>query len=205
MRTGLSQQALSKLTGISQQAIHKLESGKSKKTSYVVELAQALQVTPEWLQSGSNQLKMVGAANMGSIAHAMRHPIPVLDWSDPIKWHNAHSKEHFIQDYSPLPNHNAHGLTSYALKVIDDSMTSPMPNSISFREGSYVVVDADKKPYNEDFVVVAMPEPSVAVLRQYITEGDRILLKPLNPHYAVLDMPNDAKVCGVAIEHRIAL
>jgi len=49
---GISQQELSKLSGISQQIISRLESKKAEGTTSIVGLANALQVTPEWLQTG---------------------------------------------------------------------------------------------------------------------------------------------------------
>jgi transcriptional regulator with XRE-family HTH domain len=49
---GMSQQQLSKLSGISQQIISRLESKKAEGTTGIVALANALKVTPEWLQTG---------------------------------------------------------------------------------------------------------------------------------------------------------
>lgn len=51
---GLSQKKLAAQTGIAQQTIHSLESGRSHSTKALVKLAQVLQTTPEWLDSGIN-------------------------------------------------------------------------------------------------------------------------------------------------------
>lgn len=49
---GLSQKALAELAGIAQQTIHSLESGRTHSTKALVKLAQVLQTTPDWLDSG---------------------------------------------------------------------------------------------------------------------------------------------------------
>jgi len=56
---GISQQELSKLSGISQQIISRLESKKAEGTTSIVGLANALKVTPEWLQFGKESMARV--------------------------------------------------------------------------------------------------------------------------------------------------
>lgn len=50
----LSQAALAEAVGISQVAIHNLASGKTTKTSKLLQLAKALQCNPDWLENGGN-------------------------------------------------------------------------------------------------------------------------------------------------------
>ena len=49
---GLTQLELAKRVGVSQQAIQQLEDGVIKRPRYMVELALALGVSPEWLLNG---------------------------------------------------------------------------------------------------------------------------------------------------------
>lgn len=49
---GLSQQELAKLTGIGQSSIGQIENGRNKSTTKILELAKALQTTPEYLMHG---------------------------------------------------------------------------------------------------------------------------------------------------------
>lgn len=49
---GLSQQELAKLTGMAQSAIGQIENGRNKRTTKILELAEALQTTPEYLLNG---------------------------------------------------------------------------------------------------------------------------------------------------------
>lgn len=50
----LSQAELANAVGVSQVAIHNLASGKTTKTSHLLQLAKALQCSPEWLENGGN-------------------------------------------------------------------------------------------------------------------------------------------------------
>ncbi|MCB1667614.1 MAG: helix-turn-helix transcriptional regulator [Porticoccaceae bacterium] len=52
-QAGLSQRQLASLAGLTQQMISKLEKGRSRSTSGIISIAQALQVSPEWLWLGS--------------------------------------------------------------------------------------------------------------------------------------------------------
>lgn len=52
---GLKQAQLGEMVGISQTAIHLMEQRDSKSSKFVVELAQALGVTAEWLKNGGEQ------------------------------------------------------------------------------------------------------------------------------------------------------
>lgn len=54
---GLSQKALGELIGVSQAAIQKIEVGKAKETTKILDLANALKVRPEWLSSGSGEMR----------------------------------------------------------------------------------------------------------------------------------------------------
>ncbi|WP_241170045.1 S24 family peptidase [Serratia marcescens] len=54
---GLSQKALGELIGVSQAAIQKIEVGKAKETTKILDLANALEVRPEWLSSGSGEMR----------------------------------------------------------------------------------------------------------------------------------------------------
>lgn len=54
---GLSQKALGELVGVSQAAIQKIETEKAQSTNKILELAQALNVTPEWLNFGDGPMQ----------------------------------------------------------------------------------------------------------------------------------------------------
>ncbi|EDM4075291.1 transcriptional regulator [Salmonella enterica subsp. enterica serovar Infantis] len=51
----LTQAQLAELSGTKQQTIHQVESGLTKRPRFLVELAQALNVTPLWLLYGNRK------------------------------------------------------------------------------------------------------------------------------------------------------
>lgn len=57
---GLTQKALADLVGVSQAAIQKIETGKASQTTKIIELANALNVRPEWLSNGSDEMQSAG-------------------------------------------------------------------------------------------------------------------------------------------------
>jgi len=57
--SGLSQDQLARLVGISQPAIQKMVAGKTHGSRKLVEIASALKVRPEWLSSGSGEMRAI--------------------------------------------------------------------------------------------------------------------------------------------------
>lgn len=55
----LSQQEVAARAGISQPTYYKIESGKTKRTTYLHELAKVLGVTPEWLATGEGEMNAI--------------------------------------------------------------------------------------------------------------------------------------------------
>ncbi|WP_323842539.1 MULTISPECIES: helix-turn-helix transcriptional regulator [unclassified Moraxella] len=55
-KAGLSQSKVAEAVGISQPTYQALESGKVQKTSYMMEIANALQVSPNWLATGQGEM-----------------------------------------------------------------------------------------------------------------------------------------------------
>ena len=51
----LSQRQLAELAGLTQQMISKLENGRSRSTAGIISIAQALNVSPEWLWLGTEK------------------------------------------------------------------------------------------------------------------------------------------------------
>jgi len=65
---GVGQRQLSATSGVSQANISKLCSGKSERTSYVVELATALGVNPSWLATGDGEMLVGGTVESAADA-----------------------------------------------------------------------------------------------------------------------------------------
>ena len=55
LKAKLTQVALSNLSGVSQARISAIEKGVQETSSYIIELAEGLGVTPQWLKTGENR------------------------------------------------------------------------------------------------------------------------------------------------------
>jgi SOS-response transcriptional repressor LexA len=82
--------------------------------------------------------------------------------------------------------------TSYALKVIGDSMSPRFP------EGMILIVDPDLAAIHNDFVI-AKNGDNEATFKQLIRDGADWYLKPINPAYPIKSAEN-TEVIGVVIQ-----
>jgi SOS-response transcriptional repressor LexA len=89
---------------------------------------------------------------------------------------------------------------SYALKISGDSMTPTIP------EGSIIIVDPLRQAENGQIVVIRQNGDSEATVKRLVIDGSKKYLKPDNERYPLLEMLEDANICGVAVAfHRSLL
>ncbi len=80
---------------------------------------------------------------------------------------------------------------TYALRVRGDSMEPKFP------DGCIIIVEPEELADNGKFVVVRQNGDTEATFKQFIQDGSRRYLKPLNPRYPIMEMTEDAVFCGV--------
>ena len=192
----LSQEALASRVGIKQQAVQRIEVGKVKSTGYVVQLARALGVTPDWLALGEEPLAL--ALNIAetraiySVAQTSQAPLLSLQDIDemqilPLKtWTGTF-----------LPVLNLESDHCFALQLKDNSMSSGAVDTVSFCKNDYIIAEANRQPKSNDFVIAKLPDSAQAAFRRYVVEKAQVLLQPLNPQYATVAMKPEIKICGV--------
>jgi SOS-response transcriptional repressor LexA len=93
----------------------------------------------------------------------------------------------------------AGGPHTYALRVIGDSMTSPIPQERSYPSGSVVIVDPDKPVFNGSKVIAKIPGDDEVTFKVFKKDAGRRYLVPLNSQYPVIEMSEDMIICGVVI------
>jgi Peptidase S24-like len=87
---------------------------------------------------------------------------------------------------------------AYAMRVESDAMQNKGAGP-SFPMGSRVVVDPDIEARSGAIVLAKFTNDDLC-LRRFIVEGKRRYLVPLNDAYDVIDLPADARICGVAVQ-----
>jgi SOS-response transcriptional repressor LexA len=72
--------------------------------------------------------------------------------------------------------------------------------SPEFKKGDQIVIDPDKIPVSNNFVVVRLLETNENILRQYVVDGSKIHLIALNPLYEKITTTADKIfVLGVVV------
>ena len=194
---GLSQEKLGELAGLDQTVISKLERGDVQETSRIAELAHALSCDALWLATGKEER---ARRHAGDAPHAAREPtmhavslkgkVPLISYVAAGSWNDAVDNlapgdaEQWVDTTVPVKRH------TYALRVEGDSMEPRFPN------GAILIVEPEAEPKNGSFVIVRQ-NGTDATFKQLIADGGMWYLKPVNPRYPIMQLGQDAVLCGV--------
>ena len=99
----------------------------------------------------------------------------------------------------PVPIH-AH---TFALRVVGDSMTSPVAGQKTYPAGCIIVVEPDAVTDLDSLagrmVVVRHNGDREATFKKLVRDGARFYLHPLNPQYEKLELTPDSVIVGVVV------
>lgn len=193
LELGLSQDELAARSGTTQQSIVNVETGKTKSPRNILELAKALNVSPEYLKDGddSSNISYVGA-------RASKGHYPLISWVNAGCWLEAiepYRKEDI--DVWPETTVNASD-GAFWLRVKGDSMTSPVGFTVP--EGMIILVDPEKEPASGKLVVAKLENENEATFKQYMVDAGRTYLKALNPHHPPTIINGNCKIIGVVVD-----
>jgi SOS-response transcriptional repressor LexA len=193
---GISQAELAKRAGLSQTTISDIERGRNDGSREVVDLAKALQCSPEHLVHGGH----VPNIQHGITLDPNRRGYPIISYVQAGAWREiVDSFPRGGADEYILAN-SSYGPHTFALRIIGNSMEP------EFREGDVVVVDPDVRPDPGNFVV-ARNDEEAATFKKYrprgIIDGVEVFeLVPLNPDYAVMRSDQQPiQIIGTMVEH----
>lgn len=195
---GITQEGLAERVGLSQVAVHKiLKGGKTRK---ILKLAAALECSPEWLENGTPPQHVIdhgGNTNNVYVLGRANSTMPLIGWVQAGAW--CESPDQFAPGDAEkwLPRPPNAGPRSYALRVQNDSMTSPYPGQRTYPEGTIIYVDPDKPVHNGARVVARAG--GEYTFKSYVEDTGRKYLRPLNPAYPTIDITEDVHICGVVI------
>lgn len=203
-KLNLTQDDLADAVGCSVDMIRKLEQGARKSTTLIVKLANALQVSPSWLDAGNiendSESNILFSRSRARVEQPLSNynvlpleksikTVPLLSFvqaGDFIEaFEDLELTEQIVTD-APIKKH------TYALRVSGDSM-EPV-----FKEGMIVIVEPELSPIPGDFVI-AKNGDNEATLKQLVKDGADWYLKPLNAQYPTKDA-SKYEVIGVVIQ-----
>lgn len=194
----LTQAQLAKLAGIPQSTVGQIENGRNKTTTKLIELAAALQTTPEYLVHGISK-----GDNVSTPIPLQTRLIPVISWVQAGNWSNV------VDIYQPgdadkwVTTSRPHSSSTFALYVRGESMHNPGFRE-SFEEGDIILVDPALEWRHGSLVIArqGIGEDIEATFKKLILEDGQYFLKALNPNWENRIMPvtEDTVICGVVFE-----
>lgn len=189
---GRTQKELAENIGITQQSVQYLCSGKARSSKDINKIARFLNVSAEWLESGTNEVREQNPPYA-------QFPVPVFTIAD-----LDNSRESTLS----LPCPFEHSSQAFALKIEGDPATAnPMHPQYgrAYPVGSIVFADpalADQCE-NNDIVIAELTERpnKVTAFRQLYREAGTEALRPLNPQFPMTTEPFRivAKVIGAIL------
>tara|TARA_R110000868_G_scaffold392875_1_gene663692 strand:+ start:8510 stop:9172 length:663 start_codon:yes stop_codon:yes gene_type:complete len=194
MRKHMTQQQLASQVGIKQQAVQRIEAGKVKSTSYVVQIAHALDVSPDWLALGPGDepvtRHLVAEENADHTAEPGQVPL--------IEWHQLHDVPHARDNArTKVPTCIPVSSKAFALRVNDDSMVCSDGNKTSLHRNDILIIDPSKSASDNNFVLARIPQTAI---RQFVSDDNGGYLKALNHKYESVTCDFEHKAIGVVTE-----
>lgn len=194
---GLSQAALGESVNLSQSAIGHLEKAIRRDTPKIHEIADALGVTVEWLETGKGNKYQTNVTPLSNKSN--NDPVPVISWVAAGSFASIELvPDDELLKWVPCPV--PHSKNTFALKVVGVSMENPNGKP-SFEDGDIIYVDPERCPENKSFVIVTLEGSSQATFKQLIIELDGKYIQPLNPnwHEKIIKINGNAIINGVVI------
>lgn len=193
LEMGLSQDELATRSKTTQQSIVNVETGKTKSPRNLLDLAKALNVSPEYLKDG------VEAGNVSYVGiKESKGQYPLVSWVSAGCWLEAvepYRKDEI--DVWPETTVDA-SENSFWLRVKGDSMTSPVGFTVP--EGMIILVDPEREPASGKLVVAKLENENEATFKQYMIDAGRCYLKALNPHHPPTIINGNCKIIGVVVD-----
>lgn len=191
---GMTQEELAAKMGLTRGAItHYLAGRRVPPLNQFEKLAAVLKVDPSWLQFGYAVAPAKKSLIKESKEIKKQHLIPILSWDQALKADQLKQKD--IHEW--VPHFYCDNANWFALKVKGDSMIAPAGYGKSFQEGDLIIIDPKINPKNGNFVIALLPKSKEAIFKQYVLDGDKIYLKPLNPQYPIIEINKRTHILGV--------
>ncbi|WP_367399158.1 LexA family protein [Halomonas sp. FL8] len=200
---GLTQSQLGKVVGVRQATISELEKGESRSSAYLVQIAHACGVNPDWLATGRGDMHDTvpespapAASNVREGPSNIRH-VPEISWVQAGCWTEVSEYSLDLADVPHWPCPVSCSERTFALRVEGDSMAP------YFVPGTIIFVDPEVMPISGKKVVAMLSDSDSekATFKQFIEDGDQKMLKAMNPNWPQPYIPinGNCRIVGTVI------
>ncbi|MDE8603927.1 LexA family transcriptional regulator [Marinomonas sp. RSW2] len=168
-------------------------------------LAKIFKTTPTWILNGKDYTANIPLSSNVAEAPAQYNTksLPVLSQVQAGGWMEALDYRSLGNDIEWEDAPSRASDNSFWLRVVGDSMTSPV--GISIPEGMLILVDPDIAPENGKLVVVKLDGTDEATFKKLAIDAGMKFLKPLNPTYPTIPINGNCQILGVVIEAKFKL
>ncbi|OOZ63939.1 transcriptional regulator [Solemya velum gill symbiont] len=171
--TGVTQSELARRIGIKQQSISQICSGKSARSRYTMQIAEALRVNAHWLATGDGEIGL-GVGNV-EVGPDIKGRIPLINWVQAGDWTEiaegfAHED---AEEWREVTGKAHEGC--FALRVKGDSMVVARLDDSKEATFKQLVIDGEQKylkPLNPQYPAIPINGNCtiIGVVRQAIID-----------------------------------
>lgn len=188
------QHHLASKANITKQNVQQWLDGGGASSKKATILAKILKTTVQWLVDGEGKPSLTSIKTDVKELEIIDETLiinkyPLLEWGD-INEQGVIVNMQLMERSDKQYETNHSGENCFGLVVNSESMAP------EFKKGEQILVDRDKEPINESYVVIQLKKEGLPVLRQLINDGGDRFLRVLNP-----DWPN--KFEALTSEHVI--
>lgn len=200
-----SQRELAQRVGVSHVTVSQWESDIMKiKGENLYKLAKVINVSARWLLDGKGSQAPDIESNLENAPFPPKtKKLPIISsvqagcWSEAIDYNDISDHLNWEDAPESASDH------AFWLRVVGDSMTSPM--GISIVEGMLILVDPDIAPESGCLVVAKLDGTDEATFKKLVIDAGMKFLKPLNPSYPSITINGNCRIIGVVKEVKLKL
>lgn len=208
---GLSQgqvaQAVSNMLGgeiFRQQSYAAIESGRTKHSKYLPQIARVLSLSPDALDPTQAkdfvQQSVMPHADRASVIGPAVRKLPVIGsvvagaWCEAIDNFQPGDAEEWIDAPGPV------GPNAFVLRIEGVSMCNPA-DAVSFNDGDKVVIDPSREAKSGDFVVAKLTGSNAVTFKRLRQEAGEWYLEATNPDWKprYIQINEEWQLCGRAM------
>lgn len=188
-----------------QQSYAAIESGKTKHSKYLAQIARVLGIPPQAVDPSAKgpQITSTTRITYGERATVMQdveRKLPVIGsitagaWCEAIDEFQPGDADEWIESPGPV------GPRAFVLKIEGISMYNPT-GSVSFADGDKVVIDPSIEAYKGDFVAAKLTSSNRVTFKRLQQEDGEWILEAINPDWSpkYMRMTEEWHICGKAL------